>query len=200
MYENDQAEILALPVWPLLWGHLWHATSIAASAAINSEGVIRVGDDGVGYAIGHCRMNDCVSLFDFSGPLEDIASQWMNWRGWFGHQTHIAGKASVWLQIDRAKVAGTVQTVAETAAAWWAAPTKGNHMPHVEVCHWGPVPTNAMVGALVISNVDPSRFQMIEPGTHWQTRIEAFVATLPEPPPPDPLMRALREASRRSKR
>jgi hypothetical protein len=123
----------------------------------------------------------------------------MNWHGWFGHQTHIKGKASVWFQIDREKVRGTVQTVAEKAAAWRAATTKGNHMPHVEVCHRGPIAIDAVAAALVISNVDQNRFQRIEASPDWQRRIDAFVATLPEPPPPHPFVLALREANRRSK-
>jgi len=39
MYEEDQAEILKLPVWRLLRENLWCATSVAATAAINAAGV-----------------------------------------------------------------------------------------------------------------------------------------------------------------
>jgi hypothetical protein len=199
MYEESQREILSMPVWPMLRGNLWHATSVEASAGIIGEGVIRLGNEGVGYTNGFCRMNGWISLFDFSNSLEDIASQWMNWWGWFGAHDHIEGKASVWFQIDRGKVAGTVQSVGETAAAWWAATCKGNHMPHVEVCHRGPIPISAIKGALVVSNVNHDLFKIIEPGPDWQARIEAFADTLPEPPPLHPLVLALREANRRSK-
>lgn len=182
MYEEDQREIEAMAVWPVLRGNLWHATSIASGGAIITEGAIRIGDNSA-YKGSHCHKMGCVSLFDFSESLEDIASQFRNWQGWFGYQSHIKGKATVWFQIDRDAVQGTVKTVKETRAEW-AANGYAQYIPFVEVGHRGPLPVSAITGALVISTPDRSRFQMIEPSLDWQARIEAYTASLPELPPP----------------
>jgi hypothetical protein len=76
MHEESQREILGMPVWPVLRANLWHATSVEASAGIIGEGMIRFGNEGVGYTNGFCRMNGGISLFDFSNSLEDIAPHW----------------------------------------------------------------------------------------------------------------------------
>lgn len=136
----------------------------------------------------------CVSLFDFGEPLEQIASQFLSWAGWFGSQSHIKGKATVWFQIDRESVRGAVTTVKETRDEW-AANGYAQYIPFVEVGHRGSIPASAITGALVISSRDRNTFQMIEPGPDWQMRIEAYAATLPELPPPSPLELALMEAS-----
>jgi hypothetical protein len=71
----------------------------------------------------------------------------------------------------------------ETRDAWWAASVsqRGNLIPHVEVCHRGPISICAVVGALVVPKVDREIFKLIEPGSDWQARIEAFAAALFEP-------------------
>jgi hypothetical protein len=183
MYEEEQKEVLTLPVWPILRGRLWHATSETRAASIFRDGVIRLGEEGVGYPNGHCRMNGSISLFDFSGRLEDVASQWINWRGWFGLHSHIEGNASVWLRIDRAAVAGNVQTPQDCLTDWYAASNRGNHMPHVEVCHSGPIPISDINGALVVCPTDGSRFQQFEAGPHMIENIVGYAETFPYRPP-----------------
>lgn len=197
MHEEDQREIEAMGVWPVLRGNLWHATSVARSAGIIKDGEIRIGDTST-YKNSHCYKMGCVSLFDFSEPLEQIASQFLNWAGWFGSQSHIEGKATVWFQIDREAVRGAVKTVKETRDEW-VANGYAQYIPFVEVGHRGPIPASAIAGAVVISRRDRDRFQMIEPGPGWLMRIEACAATLPELPPPSALELALMEANRKSK-
>ena len=182
-------------MWPVLRGSLWHATSIEKSAAIIDEGVIRIGDTST-YRSSHCHKMGCVSLFDFSEPLEDIASQFMNWAGWFGAQSHIRGKATVWFRIDRDAVRGAVKTVKETYKEW-AANGYAQYIPFVEVGHRGPVPVSAVTGALVISCQDRSQFKMIEAGPDWQGRIAAYAATLTKLPPPSAFELAMLASTRR---
>ena len=198
MHEDDQREIEAMGVWPVLRGNLWHATSVERSAGIIKDSEIRIGDTST-YKNSHSYKMGCVSLFDFSESLEDIASQFMNWAGWFGAQSHIKGKATVWFQIDRDAVRSAVKTVKETREEW-AANGYAQYIPFVEVGHVGPLPVNAILGALVISRLDRNRFRMIEPGPDWQARIEAYTATLPEPPPPSEFELAFIEASEKAKR
>lgn len=178
MHEDEQREIEAMGVWPTLRGRLWHATSVAGSSLIIGEGVIRIGDNSA-YKTSHCHKMGCVSLFDFTEPLEQIASQYSNWQGWFGYQSHIKGKATVWFEVDRDAVGGTVKSVKETREEW-AANGYAQYIPFVEVGHRGSLPAQALKGALVISRQDRSLFRMVEAGPDWQARIEAFAATLPE--------------------
>lgn len=42
MHEEDQREIEAMGVWPVLRGNLWHATSVAKSAGIIKDSEIRM--------------------------------------------------------------------------------------------------------------------------------------------------------------
>jgi hypothetical protein len=198
MYEEAQQEIEAMAVWPALRGNLWHATSVAKADAIIRDGVVRI-DDTSTYRSSHCHKMGCVSLFDFSEPLEQIASQFLNWHGWFGYQTHLKGKATVWLQVDREAVRGSVKTVKETHEEW-AANGYAQYIPFVEVGHHGPMPLTAITGALVVSREDRTRFQMIEPGPDWHARIEAYAATLPEIPPPSDFEKAIMEAYRKAER
>jgi len=197
LYEEEQREIEAMRVWPTLRGNLWHATSIGKSAGILSEGAIRIGDTST-YKNSYCHKLGYVSLFDFTEPLEQIASQYMNWQGWFGYQSHIEGKATVWFQIDRDAVQHAVKTVKESYAEW-AANGHAQYIPFVEVGHRGPLLVSAVTGALVISRQDRSRFQMVEPGPDWQARIQSYAATLPELPPPSALELALIEANRKAR-
>lgn len=151
------------------------------------------------YKHSHSYKMGCVSLFEFSEPLEQIASQYLNWQGWFGGQSHIRGKASVWFQIDREAVRGAVKTVQETREEW-AANGYAQYIPFVEVGHRGPLPIRAITRALVISRLDRNRFRLIESGPEWQTRTGAYAATLPEPPPPSEFELAFMEASEKAKR
>lgn len=178
MYEEQQREIEAMGVWSVLRGNLWHATSIAKAAVIIDDGVIRIGDTST-YKSSHCHKMGCVSLFDFSEPLEDVASQFMNWQGWFGFQSHIEGKATVWFQIDRDAVRDAVKTVNATHEQW-ATNGYAQYIPFVEVGHRGALPISAVTGALVISRQDRGCFQMIKPAPDWKGRIAAFAATVPE--------------------
>lgn len=196
MYEEQQKELEALRVWPMWRGNLWHSTSPKGARAILAEGLIRFDLPGLGYESSFCRVRNAVSLFDFSGTLEDIASQSHNWMGWCGHQTQIRDKASVWLRLDRAVLGDAVKSQQETRAEFWEQDSgKGQMIPYVEVCHRGPVPASAITGALVIAPLNYDQFELIEPGEGFGDRIDAYANSLPELPPLSDLMRAVIEAN-----
>jgi hypothetical protein len=197
MYECEQAEILQLPFWHLLQGNLWHAMSLKSARSILKERAIRHDTDDPSYPTSFCRSQGGISLFDFTGTIEHVASQFINWRGWFGHQPQLKGKAVVWFRLDRTML--SVKTAQETKSDWFAAGCP-QLIPHVETCHIGPIPAEAINGALVISVADPSLYLWIEPGRGFASRIAAYAKELPKVPKPTGFLAAMIAASKRASR
>lgn len=188
---------------PALWGHLrgklWHATSLKSAGAIIASGSIRPDMKVDRFKTAFCRVHGGVSLFDFSDTEENIASQSHNWQGWLANRTRVSDRAVIWFRINRAAVAGSIKSVADTLAEWH----EGKHyakkfIPHVEVCHAGPVLLSAVEGVLIVSVVDSSVVEWVPISESMDAEITRIEAAMPELPPPDPLFAALERAIRKA--
>ncbi len=162
-HERQQAEVQALKFWPLLRGNIWHATSFDGARGILKDGAIRHDIDRAEYGKSFCQALGGISLFDFTAPLEDIASQYDNWHGWFGSQGHLKGRSVVWFKLGRDALGDAVKSVADTLIEWKETGYR-KIIPHVEVCHRGSIPVSAISGALVNSAVDQTLFELVGRG------------------------------------
>lgn len=176
------------PLWDVLDGRLWHATSPSGLVGILQDGKIRVLQDR--YCNSLCKMLCGVSLMDFGTSASDRAGQFVNWSGWFGHQQDC--RVAVWVEIDRQAVLSNLLNAEDARALW----NEGNYsrqlIPGVEACHKGEIPATAFAGILCVDRYDRSRFVMIgmESAT---TCLKEFEASLPPAPSESSFLAMLRK-------
>lgn len=184
------------PLWEVLDGRLWHATSPDNLCGIVLDHEIRPAVGGR-YNNSFCRSLGSVCLFDFGHSARNESNQFNNAVGWFGHQQN--SSITIWLEINRDGVEGNLL---DAGAALEAQGNNGSttFIPGVEACHRGPIPLTAVVSALLIARDDRTLFQQLDElnaGVFQQ--IEDFGANLP-PPPDNGIIKAFEAAKNRIKR
>ena len=143
---------LAEAVWDALVHRLWHATSIEGLSAILNEGCIRTVEENVGtkYSVAPLMLDrGWVSLFDFgptAGPASLLKAQYRNWGGWLSGRYE--DKAMIWLELDRDLTVDAVVPAGEVRKIA-AANRSAKVISGVEAGHQGPVPLEALRGALI---------------------------------------------------
>lgn len=198
---------LPAELWRLLDGGLWHATTASGLAGILSDGHIRL-MEATRWPGSLCRQKGWVSLYDF-GPTAFDREGFNFWDGWFGSRR--TGRCTIWLKIDRGAAVEKLMDPPSVRAAFWqeceerklAGDHKlygepwGQFIPFVEAGHRGPIPTSAIVGALVIDQHDWVRFTYHKGLTGLIEATEVFERGLPPPPPKSDLELIAEMASRR---
>jgi hypothetical protein len=167
------------PLWAVLDGKLWHATSPIALTGIIADRAIRVFRDRYTNALS--KSYDAVSLMDF-GPTATDKDQFINWVGWMGHQQKT--RVAVWLEIDRKTVIANLFD-AEAMLGLWSDAHHLRIIPGIEACHRGPISVSAISSVLLIDRYyDHARFvecpfalDLIE------GPVADFERSLPPPPP-----------------
>lgn len=166
------------PLWSLLDGRLWHATSPDSLVGILKDSEIRP-SDGKKNQHSFCRTLGSISLFDFGRTARDEWNQFNNWGGWFGGQQ--CSRTAIWLGINRDTVSDNLLDAGATHIRWLDERHK-QIIPGVEACHKGPIPLTSIVSTLLISRYDKELFQQfdeLDAGVFRQ--IENFEAKLLPP-------------------
>ncbi len=188
---------LPAKLWAVLGGGLWHATSAQALTSILADRCIRL-MGATRYPQSFSRQLGCICVFDF-GPTasDEEGSDFQTWADWFAGQ--IPGRCSIWLQIDRGSVAEAVMDPPAVRAAFWSEvelrksagkqhePWAGQFIPFVEAAHRGPIPSSAILGAVIIDRHDQVRFSYHKGVAGLIEAVQAFELRLPSPPEPNPL-------------
>jgi hypothetical protein len=165
------------PLWTILDGRLWHATTTDGLQSILQDGEIKP-DIGRRYMNSFCRYHGAVCLFDF-GPTSIDAGQFHNLHGWFGSQHDV--RLMVWLEIDRERSTNHLWDAATTRALANNPPYK-TFIAGVEACHKGPIPTDLIKGALLIARDSLDLFSHHKWPIDTRGAISEFVVTLPPEP------------------
>jgi hypothetical protein len=180
---------LPIALWALLDTRLWHATTPTGLESIFTTREIRI--TGNRYSNSLCRSLGGICLFDFGPAAEDVANQFKNWIGWFGHEQGC--RVPIWLEIDRGAV-NTNLLDAGGARAHARANLSKRFIPGVEACHRGALPTSALVSVLMVDRYHHNTFaQCIPERDAFRFALDRFVESLPTAPPENPLLQALRK-------
>ena len=181
---------LPTALWTVLDTRLWHATTPAGMEGIFATSEIRITGDR--YSNSLCRSLGGICLFDFGPAAEDVANQFNNWIGWFGHQQDC--RVPIWIEIDRGAVNANLLDAGEARAHARANLSK-RFIPGVEACHRGTLPTSAIVSVLMVDRYCQHTFALCSPQPDaFRFALDRFVQSLPPAPPERPLRQALREA------
>ena len=149
------------PLWAVLSGHRWHATSLDGLRGIVLAGAIEIRP---GYN-GLCKSLGAVSLFDFGPTAIDIKSGG-HWTQWCGSEqassARLAGiprkKVGVWLRVRDDYTDDRLIDAAALRKIWME--KKCNVIPGVEGGHLGPLVVAEVDQIVVIAALSLSAYRV----------------------------------------